>query len=320
METDRTGLGKKQWPALAFRMVLCYVARMDLQIKYRGRIIVDEDIALINRLIETNPADSRWALSKKLCQAWNWTQSNGSLKDMVCRGLMLELHRAGHIKLPPVKRHNPNPLAQRKKPAVVKIDTAPIDGKLSKIKPLRFCQVRGSCEEKRFNGFIEQYHYLGYCHPVGEQLKYIVYAGQRPVACFAWSSAPRHIGCRDRFIGWSQHERKHNIHLIAYNSRFLILPWVRVKLLSSHLLGRMAKVVAADWQAVYSHPIYYLETFVDKKRFAGTCYKAANWICLGDTTGRGKNDRTHKPNRSIKAVWGYPLDKTFRRMLCEAVQ
>ena len=293
---------------------------MNLQFKYRGRIVTDEDVAFINQLIGDNAGDSRWALSKKLCQAWNWIQSNGSLRDMVCRGLMLELHRAGHIKLPPVKQHNPNPFVNRKKPDIVEIDQTPIDGNLSEIKPLRFYQVRRTSEEKQFNGLIERYHYLGYCHPVGEQLKYIVYAGKRPIACFAWSSAPRHIGCRDRFIGWSPAERKRRIHLIAYNSRFLILPWVRVKLLSSHLLGQMAKILAADWQTVYSHPVHYLETFVDKQRFAGTSYKAANWIYLGDTTGRGKNDQTHKPNRSIKAVWGYPLCKQFRRQLSEGEQ
>jgi len=293
---------------------------MSLKFKYRGRIVTDEDVAFIKRLSENNPGDSRWALSKKLCQAWNWVQSNGAPKDMVCRGLMLALDRAGHIQLPPVRQHSLNPLAHRKKPALVKIDQTPIDGKLSLIKPLRFCQVRRTSEEKRFNALIERYHYLGYCHPVGEQLKYIVYAGEKPVACFAWSSAARHIGCRDRFIGWSPQERERHIHLIAYNSRFLILPWVRVKLLSSHLLGQMAKILAADWQAIYSHRLYYLETFVDKQRFDGTCYKAANWIYLGDTTGRGKNDQTHRANRSIKAVFGYPLSKHFRRRLSEAVR
>jgi hypothetical protein len=169
--------------------------------------------------------------------------------------------------------------------------------------------------EKLFNSLIEHYHYLGYCHPVGEQLKYIVYSQQRPIACLAFSSAPRHIGCRDRFIGWSAHSRKEHIHLLAYNTRFLILPWVRVNCVASHILARMAKIVCQDWQAIYRHPIYYLETFVDKQRFAGTCYKAANWIYLGDTTGRGKNDHTNKVNRSIKAVWGYPLSKHFRTLL-----
>jgi len=125
----------------------------------------------------------------------------------------------------------------------------------------------------------------------------------------------RHIGCRDRFIGWNHNLRKVNLHLMAYNSRFLVLPWVRVPHLASHILGRISRLLANDWQTIYNHPVYYLETFVDKDRFAGTCYKAANWIYLGDTTGRGKNDHTHRPNRSIKAVWGYPLDKQFRRRL-----
>jgi hypothetical protein len=288
---------------------------MSLQFRYRGKVVTDVDIALIRQLILDNPNDSRWALSKKLCRAWNWIQHNGTLKDMVCRGLMLELHRAGYIRLPAKKRRVNNPFVNRTKPAKVTIDQSPVNGKLSQIKPLRFCQVRRTGSEKLFNSLIEHYHYLGYCHPVGEQLKYIVYSQQRPIACLAWSSVARHIGCRDRFIGWSAHRRKAHIHLLAYNSRFLILPWVQVRCLASHILARMAKIVCEDWQAVYRHPIYFLETFVDKQRFAGTCYKAANWIYLGDTTGRGKNDHTNKVNRSIKAVWGYPLSKHFRTLL-----
>ena len=294
---------------------MCYFAPMSLQFKYRGKLLTSDDVAFINRLIGENPSDSRWALSKKLCRAWNWVQPNGALKDMVCRGLMLELHRAGHIRLPAKKHHVNNPFVNRIKPAKVTIDHSPVIVKLSDIKPLRFCQVRRTRLEKLFNSLIEHYHYLGYCHPVGEQLKYIVYSQQRPIACLAWSSAPRHIGCRDRFIGWSAHSRKAHIHLLVYNTRFLILPWVQVRCIASHILARMAKIVCEDWKAIYRHPIYYLETFVDKQRFAGTCYKAANWIYLGDTTGRGKNDHTNKANRSIKAVWGYPLSKHFRTLL-----
>jgi len=294
---------------------MCYFAPMSLQFKYRGKMVTSDDVAFINRLIGENPSDSRWALSKKLCRAWNWVQPNGALKDMVCRGLMLELHRAGHIRLPAKKHHVNNPFVNRTKPTKVTIDQSRVDGKLSEIKPLQFSQVRRTVSEKLFNSLIEHYHYLGYCHPVGEQLKYIVYSQQRPIACLAWSSVARHIGCRDRFIGWSAHSRKAHIHLLAYNTRFLILPWVRVGCLASHILAHMAKIVCEDWQAIYRHPIYYLETFVDKQRFAGTCYKAANWIYLGDTTGRGKNDHTNKVNRSIKAVWGYPLSKHFRTLL-----
>jgi hypothetical protein len=288
---------------------------MELDVKYRDRIATTENVACIKKLVEENPNISRRALSIKLCQAWNWTQANGHLRDMVCRSFLLRLEEAGYIKLPP--RKVPPPFV-RKKPAKVEIDQTPIHAPLSKIKPLHFKQVRRTPEEKLFNGLISQYHYLRYSQPVGEHLKHIVFSNNRPIACFAFSSAPRHIGCRDTFIGWSPGIRKKNIHLIAYNTRFLILPWIRVPHLASHLLSCIAKRLPQDWHKLYNHPVYFLETFVDTERFRGTCYRAANWIYLGKTTGRGKNDHTHKPNRSIKAVWGYPLCKDFRKMLhCE---
>lgn len=286
---------------------------------YRGRVVTEKDIAFIKELIAQNPGASRWALSKKLCRAWNWVQPNGALRDMVCRGLMLGLHRAGHIRLPAKKSYPRNPFVDRQKPEKLQIDQSPLHTELSGIRPLEFVQVRRSSHEKLFNSLVEHHHYLGYCHPVGEQLKYIVYAKGRPIACLSWSSVPRHIGVRDRFIGWSKDVRTKHLHLMAYNSRFLILPWVRVPHLGSHILARMARILADDWNHFYRHRIHYLETFVDKTRFAGTCYKAANWIYLGDTTGRGKNDQTHKPNRSIKAVWGYPLTRDFRAVLCGGI-
>ncbi|MCP3679586.1 MAG: DUF4338 domain-containing protein [Gammaproteobacteria bacterium] len=288
---------------------------MELGVKYQGRVATKQDVEFVNKLISENPDDSRWALSRKLCREWNWVQPNGVLRDMVCRGFLLRLESAGYIKLPPRKSTPNNPLVNRRKPLPVAVDQTPIETSLSSIQPLEIRQVRGTKYEKVFNGLIAQYHYLGYCHPVGEHLKYIVYAEGRPIVCFSWSSAPRHIGCRDRYIGWSSEQRKKNIHLIAYNSRFLIVPWVRSSCLASHLLSRIAKVLRSDWERLYHHPIYFLETFVDTERFEGTCYKAANWVYLGKTTGRGKNDQTNKPNRSIKAVWGYPLAKNFRRLL-----
>jgi Domain of unknown function (DUF4338) len=291
---------------------------MEALLTYRGKRITQEDVAFIRVLIAQNPGDSRWTLSHKLCQAWNWRQANGALRDMVCRGLMLSLQRAGYIELPAKKRNPLNPLVSREKPAAVLIDPDPIEGPLSSILPLEICQVRRTVLEKLCNSLIEQYHYLGYCQPVGEHLKYLVFAHQRPIACIIYSSAPRHIGCRDRFIGWPSVVRRRNLYLIAYQTRFLILPWVSVPHLASHLLGRMAKRLSTDWQQLYHHPVYYQETFVDLERFKGTCYKAANWLYLGQTTGRGKNDQTHKPNRSIKAVWGEPLCRDFRVRLCEA--
>ena len=231
--------------------------------------------------------------------------------------MMLLLHRAGHINLPPIRRANPNPLARRSQPVSVEIDQTSIRGSLRDIGPLRFEQVRRTNLEPLFNSLLEQHHYLGYIRPVGEHLKYLVFAQDRPIACLAWSSAPRHLGPRDRFIGWSPECRRRNIHLLAYNLRFLIPPWVVVPHLASHLLGHMARRLPADWQQVYGHPVHYLETFVDPQRFSGTCYRAANWIVLGRTTGRGKDAPTHRPNRPIKQVLGYPLRRDFRRLLSQ---
>jgi hypothetical protein len=182
---------------------------------------------------------------------------------------------------------------------------------------LRVEQVRRTSQEPLFNSLIEQHHYLGYTQPVGEHLKYLVFAQDRLLACLAWSSAPRHLGPRDRFIGWSAEARRRNIHLIAYNLRFLILPWVEVSHLASHILGRMARQLPRDWEQIYGHAVYFLETFVDPQRFRGTCYRAANWIVLGRTTGRGKDDQTGRPNRPIKEVLGYPLCRRFRQLLSQ---
>ena len=292
---------------------------MRVELQYRGRVVTDADVALIKELIAAHPDLSRRALSKKLCEAWNWVQPNGTLRDMVCRGLMLALHRAGHIELPERRHVPPNPLAKRSPLAAIgcDIDASPLRSCLKGMRPLRFDQVRRTRQESLFNSLIQQHHYLGYTQPVGEHLKYLVFAEDRPLACLAWSSAPRHLGCRDRFIGWSAEARRNNIHLIAYNPRFLILPWVKVPHLASHILGHMARVLPAAWEQIYGHPIYFLETFVEPQRFRGTCYRAANWIVLGRTTGRGKDDHTHRPNRPIKEVLGYPLCRRFRRVLQE---
>jgi hypothetical protein len=287
------------------------------EFKYRGREIDDHDILYIRELIAAHPNESRRTLSKKLCEAWQWRQPNGALRDMVCRGLLVMLERAGQIKLPPVSYVRHNPLARRARPAPVLVDTAPIEGELRKLQPLQFEQVRRTTAEPLFNSLLEQHHYLRYEQPVGEHLKYLVWTQDRPVACLAWSSAPRHLGSRDRYIGWSAEARRRNIRCIAYNTRFLILPWVRVEHLASHILSRMAARISDDWQRLYGHPIYFLETFVDSKRFRGTCYRAANWVLLGQTTGRGKASNSYRPNRSIKEVLGYPLTKHFRQRLGE---
>lgn len=285
--------------------------------RYRGREIGAEDIVFIRRLIAEHPALSRRRLSKKLCEAWQWKQANGALCDMVCRGLLLLLHRAGEIDLPPVRYIPPNPLAQREPPAPLLVDSTPLSASLGQLQPIDIQQVRRTPEEALFNSLMEQYHYLGYEQPVGEHLKYVAWAHGRPIACLAWSSAPRHLGSRDRFIGWSAEARRRNLRFLAYNTRFLILPWVEVPHLASHLLARVTKQLSSDWERLYHHSIFFVETFVDPERFRGTCYRAAGWLLLGRTTGRGKDDQTNRPNRSLKLVLGYPLTPRFRELLQE---
>jgi hypothetical protein len=235
---------------------------------------------------------------------------------MVCRGLLLQLERKGHITLPPRKITPINPFLNRQVPEKIEIDQRTLETHLNELKPIHMIQVRRTSLEKLFNSLISQHHYLGYIQPVGEHLKYLFFSKDQVIGCFAWSSAVRHLASRDRFIGWSARIRQKNLHLLAYNSRFLIPPWIRVPHLASYLLAQCSKKISDDWQKIYHHPIYFLETFVDTERFRGTCYRAANWIYLGKTTGRGKNDQTHRVNRSIKAVWGYPLEKNFKEFLC----
>jgi hypothetical protein len=221
---------------------------MEREFRYRGRVISAAEVEFIRQLIAAHSGASRRQLSLRLCEAWQWNQANGAPRDMVCRGLLLGLERAGQIELPPVHHMHRNPPARRgaeRGPAVpVRLDTTPVRGPLSALRPLEFRQVRRTPEEALFNNLLQQHHYLGYTQPVGEHLKYLVYAAGRPLACLAWSSAPRHLGARDRFIGWSAEARRKNIRWIAYNTRFLLLPWVEVPHLASHLLSRMATVLA----------------------------------------------------------------------------
>jgi len=237
---------------------------------------------------------------------------------MVARGLMLALWRAGHIELPQIRQRPCNPLVARARPETVSVDRTPVCTSLRQLGPLEFRQVRRTPEERLFNSLLHQHHYLGYAQPVGEHLKFMVYAGTRPVALFAWSSAARHLGPRDRYLGWAPQLRRQNIRYLAYNTRYLIPGWVQVPHLASHLLARMARMLPGEWEKVYGHPVYFAETFVDTTRHRGTCYRAANWIFLGRTQGRGKDDLTHRPNRTLKDVLGLPLMDNFRERLLSA--
>jgi hypothetical protein len=292
---------------------------METVLRYRGRAVTPADIRQIRELIGAHAGESRRRLSQRLCEAWDWRQPNGAPRDMVARGLMLALSRAGHIELPAVKMRPPNPLVVRARPAAIAaVDRTPLLAGLRELGPLVFRQVRRTAEERCFNSLLESHHYLGYSQPVGEQLKFMIYAGARPVALFAWSSAARHLGPRDRYLGWPPEVRRRNIRFLTYNTRYLIPPWVQVPHLASHLLSRMTRMLSAEWEKVYGHPVYFAETFVDTARHRGTCYRAANWSLLGRTQGRGKDDLTHRPNRTLKDVWGLPLIDDFRERLLSA--
>jgi hypothetical protein len=288
---------------------------MQTVLRYRGREIHADQVAFIQKLIGDTPHASRRALSLLICEAWNWRQPNGAPCDALCRGLLLQLHRGGHVQLPAPQWRSARP---RRHHVVtrIEIEPVPLDAPLSQIGPIEIRQVRRTADEDLVKSLVAQFHYLGYVHPVGEHIKYLMTAQRRPIACMCLSSAARHLGARDRFIGWSKEARKANIRLVAYQSRFLILPWVKVPHLASHLLGAVSRRLSRDWTQLYSHPVYFTETFVDTTRYRGTCYRAANWISLGMTTGRGKADSTRKPNRSLKQVLGYPLVPNFRERLC----
>ena len=287
----------------------------DVLLSYRGREIRQPDILFLRELIAQNPSLSRRALSARVCEAWNWVQPNGQLRDMVCRSLMLVLHRSGQIQLPAPRILAINNAIRHRQVAPLEFcDTTPIEGSLASLGPLDIRLVRRAEGESLFNYLVNQHHYLGFSRPVGEHLKYLIRCGERPIACMAWNSGPLKLSLRDEFVGAPRKAYAHNLHLIAYNSRYLVLPWVKVRHLASHLLGRIARRISADWQALYHHPIHLLESFVDTERFKGTCYRAANWQCVGRSVGRGTKSKTGAQT-SIKELWVYPVNKGFRHKL-----
>lgn len=290
----------------------------DVVLSFRGRLIREADVVFLREVISRHPGLSRRRLSVKVCEAWNWIQPNGQPRDMVCRSLLLALHRAGHLQLP-AKRSSPpnNAIRHRRVAPVAALDQSPIEGSVGSVGPLKIELVRRTEGEKLFAHLLSQYHYLGYSRPVGEHLKYLVWAGERPIGCLAWSSAPRQLNLRDQLVGAPKEAYRHNLHRIAYNTRYLIVPWATVRYLASHLLGRVARRLSDDWQSLYHHPIDLLESFVDTERFAGTCYRAANWIWIGRSSGRGTKCKTSKPTASIKELWAYPLHPQFRQRLLE---
>jgi hypothetical protein len=286
----------------------------------QGREVTAADIELIRTLLAAHPARGRTPLSQELCRRWDWRNARGQLKDMACRTLLLKLERAGRIRLPPRIRPSSNGLRNRRLPVVpmASVATEPIRGALRDLRPLSVSVVApGSDEAQLFNGLLAHEHYLGHRNTVGENLRYLARDRQgRPVACVLFGSAAWKCADRDVFLGWDRATRERNLHRLTNNTRFLIPSWVQVPHLASHVLGLVARRIRADWQAKYGHPVQALETFVDRSRFRGTCYRAANWLRMGETRGRTRNDRAHRLHAPVKDVYLYPLVADFRRELC----
>jgi len=275
------------------------------------------DISLIQRLLAENPSWGRSRLSVELCELWDWRGPNGQLKDMACRSLLLRLEKAGHIVLPPRQRKSPNAYRNRA-PVWVPHSAEPIEAELSSLLALHIsCLSAGSEQDRLFRCLLSSYHYLGYRNTVGENMKYLVHSRDgRPLACVLFGAPAWKSASRDSFIGWSPRVRAHNLRYVANNTRFLVLPWVKVPHLASHLLSRIARQVSADWMAKYGHPLYCLETFVQRNRYRGVCYRAANWQLVGQSSGRSRNDRHHQLEVPAKDLYLYPLTKDSRRRLC----
>lgn len=292
---------------------------VDQALVIRRRIIREADLLLIRQLIEQEGAQGRSHISNRLCEIWDWRQANGRFRQIACRELLRRLEARGLIDLPArlcaARRAG---YRNRTSPPDL-LDCLPLRGKLREFRTqLRLELVQNSKQLALYRGLVGTYHYLGYQQATGAQLRYTAYFHDRPIACLSFGPAAWKIGARDQFIGWSAPARQQNLRWVVNNERFVILPWVQIKYLASHLLGRAVRQLPGDWKRVYGHDLALVETFVEQQRFAGTAYAAANWLCVGQTLGRGRNDRTHQQAAPIKTIWLRPLRADFRAWLCHA--
>lgn len=299
-------------------MNIWYFITMEKRINTKPQI-TENEIELINQLIAGNPNWGRSKLSLELCRQWNWCGHNGKPKDISCRDMLRDLDAKGRIKLPQA-HHRTRQVGSRDRIQLMMHDTTQISGDIQNIMPVQIVVVKERTHQgQEFKSLVSQYHYLGFDMTVGENIKYMVYSRQgQLLACLlfgssAWSCAPR-----DQFIGWDNSTRRANLIYTTNNTRFLILPWVKIPHLASHILGLICRRIVLDWQKKYGHPVHLLETFVGKERFKGTCYKAANWTYVGETTGRSRNDRYMQLRVPIKDIYLYPLGKDFKEVLCHA--
>jgi len=284
----------------------------------QGRELHSEHLDQIRDLLKEHPDWSRRRLSIELCHLWNWRNAKGDIKDMASRSLLVKLDKLELIKLPP-RRQIPSNRMSQKVIQLVLHDRTPIETLLPSLQPLNVINVSEHKEHQAlYDCLLQEYHYLGYRGYVGENMRYLVLdQNERPLACLLFGASAWSVGSRDKDIGWSAEQRRQNLLLVSNNTRFLILPWVRVAHLASHILGQINRRISADWIKRYGHPLYLLETFVEQARFKGTCYRAANWSCVGQTQGRSRNDRYNSLSVPIKSVYLYPLVRNYRSKLCQ---
>jgi len=289
---------------------------MSESITVQGRQLSVDDVSFIRSLLVAHPDWHRTRLSRELCKEWAWVDDVGRPKDMACRTLLLKLERRGLIQLPP-RAHPGAPNHRRfKKLPEVDYGQEPIEAELHELRPLQVSVARSRPERNLFTVLLARHHYLGFRGTVGKNMRYLVRdRHQRVLACSLFGSAAWKAADRDRFIGWQPKTRSANLQRITNNTRFLILPWVRVPHLASHLLGLITRRIAEDWLQTYGHRVTLLETFVERERFRGTCYRAANWTRVGETQGRTRMDRDHSIQAPVKDIYVYPLRKDFRERL-----
>src|SRR5271157_2551540 len=290
-----------------------------MTVQVQGRLLASEQVEGLRQLVQQHPEWSRWRLSQEVCRRWEWRSPKGQLQDMAARALLLKLQERGLLVLPPPRHVAFNRMRHRQVRAADHTREA-IQGDLAALRPLAVRELsQWPAERPLYEWLLHEYHYLSYTGAVGLNLKYLVRDGQgRPLSCLLFGSAAWQCAPRDQFIGWSATARETHLQAVTNNTRFVLLPWVRVPGLASHVLGTVLRRLRRDWWHKYVRPLELVETFVDTSRFTGACYRAANWIAVGQTTGRTRQDRDRQLQVRPKGVWVYPLDSRFRNRLCAA--
>jgi hypothetical protein len=279
-----------------------------------GRPFDKADLERVRRQIKGANPPLRAEIVRRVCRALDWTDALGRPKLMSARVGLLRLHRVRLIELPAPSRRNGNGRGLVQGPDRWP-EAVPVGGTVGQLSGLRLEAVREQRVSRFWNGLIERYHYLGYSPLPGAQLRYLIGSDQGVLGAIGFGAAAWKVAARDRWIGWDVPSREARLQPVLNNARYLILPWVRVKNLASKVLALAAERIPRDFAARYGERVVLLETFVETPRFGGTCYRAANWQYLGETTGRGKCDRTHQAALPRKAVYIYPLVADFRAAL-----